>query len=525
MSSPGPLARGERDVRAASPDAIDLRLTVRDPEVVAALAAVDEGPARDDLALNALRIGILALGQAQGRVDTVAVRTEGERLVAEIATALDAHRKDVADNVATHLKDYFHPESGRFHDRVQRLVKKDGELEQLLRQQVGMQDSELARTLAAHLGESSPLMRTLDPTTSGGVVATLGKAVETQLTTQRERVLQEFSLDRPESALSRLVRELGDRHGKLETALAKQIDVVVAEFSLDTEDSALSRLVKKVDAAQKQISSEFSLDNEQSALARLRGEMLKLLADQGEASRKFQGEVTEALAAMKARRAEAAKSTRHGLEFEDALGDWLAVAARRTGDVLENCSNSTGLIRGSKIGDFVLTLSADSHAAGASVVFEAKKDAGYDLKRALGEMDTARKNRGATAGVFAWSRACAPEGTPALARYGDDVVVVWDAEDPGTDAYLEAALSLARALCTRAVTQRESQAADLAAMEKSVRAIETQARLLGDVETSATTIQSGATKILERMRISREALTKEIANLDEALRDLKAAGG
>ena len=46
--------------------------------------------------------------------------------------------------------------SGRFQERGDRLIKRDGEPEQVLRRQVGANGSELAATLAAHVGDNSP---------------------------------------------------------------------------------------------------------------------------------------------------------------------------------------------------------------------------------------------------------------------------------------------------------------------------------------------------------------------------------
>ncbi len=69
--------------------------------------------------------------------------------------------------------------------------------------------------------------------------------------------------------MSRLIKELTLSNGKLKTDLATEIGLVVDEFSLDNEDSALSRLVKRVEIAEETITKEFSLDEQDSALSRL----------------------------------------------------------------------------------------------------------------------------------------------------------------------------------------------------------------------------------------------------------------
>ena len=508
---------------AERPESIQLSLDVTDPEVVEALLALPEGRARSEFARTALRIGVLALEQARGRIDGDTLRNEGERLVTQVAVALQAHQRDVSDKVASSLKDYFDPESGRFNDRVKRLIARDGDLEQALRRLVGQQDSELAKTLATHVGESSLLMKALDPTAGTGVIAALNKAVEEQLRIQREHIVGQFSLNDETSALSRLVSQLTQRHGDLEKSLKLRIDEVVAEFSLDEEGSALSKLVSRVSSAQEQITKEFSLDSDSSALARMKRELETMLKAQAEESRSFQSAVKEALEGMKQRKATEERSTLHGHTFETALRESLLSECRGTSDVLDETGTTPGSIKGCKKGDFVVTLSPDCRAAGARIVLEAKQSESYSLKHALGELDEARRNRGAEIGVFCWSRRSAPAGTAPLVRHGNDIVVTWDSEDPATDVYLTAALSLARALCTRAVSQREKQSGDLASLEKAIRAVEKQAGMLDEIRTSAKTIETGAGKILERVRIAQDDFRKQVRDLDEVLEDLKSA--
>ncbi len=205
---------------------------------------------------------MLALRQARGRMDADLIRQETARMLAGMQGQLAAHASQMNEKLTGALKEYFDPQSGRFHDRVQQLVKPDGELEQLLRRQIGSEDSELAKTLVGHFGRQSPLMKVLDPNESEGLLKALAQTLETQLEAQRNHVLREFSLDNKEGALARMVGELTTNHGQLTEALEKKIETVVGEFSLDKEDSALSRLVRNVDGAQKTITREFSLDNE-----------------------------------------------------------------------------------------------------------------------------------------------------------------------------------------------------------------------------------------------------------------------
>src|ERR1035441_1305900 len=144
----------------AGEDSLVLNLVIDDPEVVTDLKKRDEGRPRNSFAVSALRIGILALRQAEGNVDAETVRNEGQHLIAELSHELALGVQQIDSKIAESLKLYFDPESGHFTERVERLVRKDGDLETVLRQQIGDgESSELARTLARRIGESSPLMR------------------------------------------------------------------------------------------------------------------------------------------------------------------------------------------------------------------------------------------------------------------------------------------------------------------------------------------------------------------------------
>ena len=532
----------------ALPFSLQLELAVQDPEVIAELMPYEEGPARDDFALAALRIGVLSLRQARGQVDGETIRHESDRLLVSLERQLGEHARAVHGRVTECLKEYFDPQSGRFQERVTRLIQKDGELELLLRRQVGGEDSQLSQTLIEHVGKNSPLMQWLGPDESKGLLSAMQQTLADQLRQQREHVLNQFSLDNKEGALCRLVQELTEYQGKVSGQLQERIDAVVKEFSLDREDSALSRLVRNVDRAQRTITAEFSLDNEQSALsrlqqmleatnqtihnqltldddrsplARLKRELLELLDRQGKASRDFQENVTKTLGQLAARREEAARSTRHGLVFEDAVYEFVSRSAQRAGDVAENTSRTPGLISHCKIGDAVIRLGPDSATPGAAIVVESKEEQGRHLNGAREEIEKARKNRGAQVGLFVFSAKAAPQDLEPIGNYGNDIFVVWNAEDESTDIYLRSALLMARTLCVRQGRQQRGESADFKAMTKAVLAIEKQAKSLDEIMTSTKTIGNANDKIRKRAEICRKELEAQVERLQRAAAALK----
>lgn len=510
---------------APVPAAMTLQLRVVDRDVLAELAKHIPGAARDEFALEALKIGVLALRRAGTQLDGDLVQREMKSMMAALRQQLDEHARGAHERLAGSLKEYFDPHEGRFTERVQRLTADDGDLARVLHAALGGDDSKLARTLLSHFGENSPLMKQLSPDQSQGLLAALRTNVEGQLQQQRERLLKEFSLDNDQGALSRLVRELTAKHGDLSKDLQGKIDAVVKEFSLDEEGSALSRLVKNVDRAQRIITSEFSLDNEQSALRRLKTELTTILEAHVKTNSEFQREVRETLAKLDARREAESRSTQHGATFESAVVEFVQHDAQRRGDVAEATGATTGLIKNCKIGDAVVELGPDCAAAGAKIVVEAKEEGRYTLAKAREEIEQARKNRGAAHGVFVFSSATAPEGMAPLARYGADVVVVWDAEDPATDAYLHASLEIARALCIRAGQASERESVDFEPIDRAILDIEKRVGNLDQVRKSAETIKSSSETILDRVRIDQTALQRQVEALRDAMTTIRQAFG
>src|SRR5690606_6317570 len=123
--------------------------------------------------------------QARGQLDGETLRREGAELLSQVQFALSAHQTELRSTLASSLKEYFDPQSGRFHERVDRLLKKDGELESLLSRKLTGDDSELRRTLSEHVGRDSSLFKLLSPNESEGLFTSLKSTLEEELENQR----------------------------------------------------------------------------------------------------------------------------------------------------------------------------------------------------------------------------------------------------------------------------------------------------------------------------------------------------
>src|SRR5437867_2385669 len=226
---------------------LSLHLIVTDADVVGALSKIDERQQRDDYAIAALRVGVLAIRQASGVLDSRTIHDECNHLLKTVGETLSAHTDSVSDQVAALLGKYFDPTAGEFPQRIDRLIRRDGELEILLSKHVNGDGSWLAKTLETHVGASSPLLQMLSPDQRNGILAAIKETSEMIVGEHSKYICRQFSLDDKDSALSRLIDEIADKNGTLRRELSEDVEHIRKEFSLDNEDGALARLVQRVE--------------------------------------------------------------------------------------------------------------------------------------------------------------------------------------------------------------------------------------------------------------------------------------
>lgn len=518
-------AAGLTTAPSTSNDALEptiVTFAVSDPEVLLALSEYPEGPARTNFLVTSLKVGVLALKAARGTLDSDTLRREGDRVMEELGTRLNRWRSAFEERVSGSLTHYFDPHSGTFVERVNRLVRDDGELANVVRRQVAEAQGTLSKVFEQFVGENSQLLRMLDPAGDNQLVQTLRSTLDVAVQQQNEAILAQFSLDNKGGALVRFLGELTSKHGDLNQALSRDMAALVAEFSLDKEDSALSRLVSRVETAQKSLTAELSLDNQDSALQRLHRMFQEHQNTMLRQHLELAARLDTAIQSMTARREEAAKSTRHGLEFEETLGDHLRQLVRSGGDILQETGSTTGVRPNCKVGDYVITIGPDKLAAGARIVVEAKESASYDLATSLEEAELARNNRQAEVCVFVHSTRTAPSSIPTFQRFGRDLVVRWNPDDDANDVWLEAALMVATALSVKAAAHDKADAASFDRIDKAIERVRKALEGFDEVNTSANTIKSSAEKILSRARLMHETLSTQVQAVVDEIVKVKA---
>ena len=237
----------------------------------------------------------------------------------------------------------------------------------------------------------------------------------------------------------------------------------------------------------------------------------------------LRGQVTSLLEKLATLREEARRSTIHGHEFEDRLGQELEAHCLAADAVLKAVGGDSGLNPRCKAGGFLVTMGPDSAAPGARSAVEAKASGIYTIKTTLTEADEVRRNRGASVCLFVHAARTATAGLPELHRWGQDIVVVWDEDEPSTDVRLKAGLQLAKALAIRAGQHDEDEAASLAEMDGAIEAIRKQISGFEEIQASARTVVNGGEKILKRADLMSLEIERRLAALQQQVGRLRVS--
>eukprot|EP00186_Timspurckia_oligopyrenoides_P004031 CAMPEP_0182451726 /NCGR_PEP_ID=MMETSP1172-20130603/43874_1 /TAXON_ID=708627 /ORGANISM="Timspurckia oligopyrenoides, Strain CCMP3278" /LENGTH=535 /DNA_ID=CAMNT_0024649517 /DNA_START=368 /DNA_END=1975 /DNA_ORIENTATION=+ len=431
-------------------ESINLQLSVTDPELVQILNRLDSTDARDDFALKALKIGAVTLLSANTRLDVDLLQNQTNVFL----DRMESHIDSLTTKMSTSYSEYFNPETGSLTKTMGNLVKEDGDLARVLDGHVEDVKSELSTALQSFLGQDSELMKKLSTSDKQGVL----NLFETNL---KNCLNEQFSLDIQTSALSRMVQKMKESNTESRNDNAEMVNALKKELSLDEKDSALSRVVKSLNEG---------LDG-----------VRKLVEEN------------------KIRKEEVDKSPQKGIDFEAAVGEFLAENLYSPGDILTPTGTTFGSIPKCKVGDFVMELSADSKAEGARIVFEAKANKSFTVENALKELKVAKENRNAQMGVLVFSAENdTPQEIEVFRRFGNDLLVCWSPGSWKHSIYLRSVIAVVYALAIRTVcadSENISLELQLAKLLETVEILEDQHKLLTTVQDCSRAISKQAEKI------------------------------
>jgi hypothetical protein len=497
-------------------DSISATVTDRRADVVAALVPLSAAQ-RAGLVVDAWTVGVRAILNAHRAADEARLVDVGKSILEDVDRELETYVVRQQDALVQTMKRYFDPKDGQVAVRIEGFLRDGGELASAMDRYLAPEHGALARVLARELGENSPLLRKLSPTDNEGIVHVLETRIAEALAQNQAAVAKALDPYAEDGAVARFLGTLRKDMEKADHDRAKQLALATKALDANDESSLLSRLMRETAAAKSAFVAAMNPELPTSPMAVLKGTLSTLLQQHvktqqesmlvlHERQAKFEADVRESLVRLEERKRGDVKSVRGGYVFEEAVLRFVQNAVHGAPVTADTTANTVGAKTGCKVGDQVVRFTRESAYADGALVVEAKHDASYTVSRALEELELARGNRMAGAGLFVMARSHAPAAFPSFARHGNDVLVIWDNEDETTDPYLHAAIVLGLALASR--QRRPDDAGDIAALADIEHRIQAELDRLAKMRTQIETIQGAAEKLGESVRIGEKALER-----------------
>ena len=190
-----------------------LKLTVKDENVMKYLISY-ESPQREDKALEALKVGVIAILSASPSLDTKIV----EEKFNKIEKNLQEHSEAFKKSLEVELKKYFEKEKGDIPAVINSAFGEKGTLSLLLREYFNAETGKVNLLLQKELGPGSAFTKTLDPSNKESVISKIEQAVNTKLTETTECLKDHFSLDKDGSGMSRVKKLFDEKVEEIKTA-------------------------------------------------------------------------------------------------------------------------------------------------------------------------------------------------------------------------------------------------------------------------------------------------------------------
>lgn len=412
------MSRGTQSDRtvAERTNLLHLELAIDEPNVVAYLSMFEDEATRRDKAIEALKVGVIAIRSASPTLDTTVVQEKFSDLEDKMKVFLSQFMEDVEGQ----LTGYFKDQDGVVPKSINVVFGEDGKLGRTFQHYFDPAQGRLGQLMQQQIGPASVFGRALDPKNKDGIL------------TQIE--------------------------GRVQQLVESKLNEVLGQFSLDNEMSAMCRLHK-------------------------------MLADSF-------AEIHQSLGIKAATAVEAERGHVKGIEFEADLYEVFADLGRRLGDETESVRGTPGALR-KKTGDFHAALGESTGAPGTRIVVEVKNQR-MRFKDAVDELQEAKANREAAAGIFVFAKGSEPAEMGDFRRVGQDFYCTVDKEqlEAGVSlTFFEAAYEIARAMVVATVRAHESDGLDLKALCDHVDGLVAFSEKLSDICTKARTVRNSGEAI------------------------------
>ena len=509
-------------------ETIEARIQDNRADVVAAIAPLNETQ-RNGLVADAWSIGLRAILNAHRQAEESRLVDVSKALKEDLDKQLSTYIERQQSDFVQALARYFDPRDGQVMMRLDNFVRDEGELARTMERFLAPEHGVLAQTLAREIGETSPLLRRLSPTDNEGILCLLESKLRETLAANQAEVTRALDPLAKDGAIARFLRALREDLRAAETDRSKQLELATRALDPSNDNSLLNRLVREATQARSEVVSAMNPDIPHSPMAVLKNALSTMLERHGDAQRKametmvlrqekLEQEIRESLARLEERKRRTARSTQGGLAFQDDVLRFVQAAVNGAPVTVDMTANTVGAKAGCKVGDQVVRFTQESKYEGSAMVIEAKRDSAYTVTKALQELEIARGNRLANGAIFVMARSHAPTAFPTFARFGNDIIVVWDESDGSTDPYLHAAIMLGLALASR--QQRPQDAGDIQALADIEHRIQKELERHETMRKLCESIRKDADKLAEEVRKGKDAIDLLLRKAKSALKAL-----
>jgi len=180
-------------------DEIQLDISVKDRNVINFLSQYD-GEKRKEKALEALKVGVIAIQSASPFLDTKIV----EEKFQDVHGAIEDCITEFSDNLKSKLEEHFKPDIGSVPRTLDKAFGEQGTVSKLFDDYFGPEKGRVLMLLQKQIGPGSDFSKSLDPKNQESVISLIQSKVKEELDTKMKTVIDEFSLDKEGSAISRL---------------------------------------------------------------------------------------------------------------------------------------------------------------------------------------------------------------------------------------------------------------------------------------------------------------------------------
>jgi len=192
---------------------LELLLRITEQTVLKYLYSFDE-LIREEKALEALRVGVIAIQSASPSLDTKVV----DEKFNEVKSTIDGFLTNFQGDLKTKLEDYFKSGSGTVPRSLDIFFGDNGTLSSMLNKYFNSDGGKLQQLIQDQIGPSSTFVKSLDPSNKESYLSKLEEFIKNHLQEKTDNIIREFSLDTNDSALSRLQQTLLNKVGEIQQA-------------------------------------------------------------------------------------------------------------------------------------------------------------------------------------------------------------------------------------------------------------------------------------------------------------------